>query len=820
MYTITSLPNYATPSGSYNKIFNPTIVPNTYKYMQLMNNNLTGEYHPIADDVGFWGDTLSDAVGNITIEQPTILITGEDTLQTIRLVGDAPTNTYPTKFTITASKNSSVVYTKVVTNNTLITYEFNLPSTLEVDEVQIVIQAINRAYDVCKLINVYQPHKLVRNTDIVPVITTTSILSDKVQLHKQINLGVTLDNTTWIRNYGTRQTDLVVQPQFIGRPINAHTRTSDDIRDIRGKVYVTYSNPLADVQVESSSSGVAYNYQIDQLSNGKFNRADQKFFTLFDNNLEGNCLVSDLETEMGWSSTQLTNSSSIFTTDVFVQINFTARLLKGFQLVGDLSREVYLTDFTIRVTRDDSTFTEWTVNNHTSNRYEYTNTLIDVVSIRVTALKMNASGVPALITELTVNSTVLYQDADLMSIDLLEELTYDDTIGTLGCVSANTVTVVFSNETQSFYFNNEQSAVAKQLKRNRRIVPWLGTTLGDPNVIEWYCLGTFWSYRWDVPVDKMTATVTAFDSIGLLNTITFFDHLVYFNYSIAQALELVFAKARVYFPELQYTIDPALTDIIIPVLWFTKTSFMQALKRLASCALIDIYCARDGTIMCIPRRMEATFTVADWSDATNIKSKSYPTLYTEVPNRISVGVTTVVQATQEVLNYTTVFTIAGAFSQEFIFSYPTVGTLSITIDKDATVSYTYQWYSWGIIFSFTGTGDVRSIVISATALTISSTSTVVKQNAELIILNGENPCSITSDLIQTTARATAIAEDILTVANEEIYVTDIVYRGDITITLNDAIRMGGGIAPTNKYLLTRHTLAWDGSLAGTARLGT
>lgn len=809
--------NYATPEASCQSIFTHAVSETTYKYAHLAGMTLDGTYHPIEGDIGWWSSELSGVDGIFTT--PIVIqLQKADTLQTVRLVGDTVEDIYPTNFTIRAYEADILVFSKDVTDNTSAVYEFNLTSTIDIDNLYITILNINKSDIQCRFSNVFQPHKISRTIDATLDITPSSVASLFNGIKSLVRLDLTAETEIYTVNTFGRTKDLNLTANTESIPTNVHTRMSDDVRSTYGKLLVNYSNPLADVLIQSTSSDIAYNAVFDQLFDGKTNEGAAKYFTLYDNKLNGSYFPANTKSLVGWKSNNVSNSSYEFETSTYVAYNCSARLLLGFDIYFDIAHNIYLTDFTIRITKDDESYTEWTVNNHTSTKYSYTTKESDVVQVKITALKNSEINYPAVITEITTNATVLYEQDDLMSFDLLEELTYEDTIGALGGVSSNEIVCYISNENEEFYFNSISSLISKQLKKNRRLQPFLGTDV-IPNTIEWYPLGTFWSYSWEVPVGKLIAKVTAFDSIGLLNTLPFTDHQVYIDYTLVQLFEVIFNSAQSVFPELAWNIDSSLSAIIIPVAWFVKASYMQALKRLAGGALVDVYCDRYGVIQVKKKRLEATLTVSNWTDDTNVIDKSYPTLYSEVPNQVVVNVLTVSQSTQEVLNYATSFSVDGSLEQEFVYSYPAVGSLSFNIVSSG-VTYTYVSYSWGIILTFSGTGTVTSIQINATALITENNVAVTKQNDDSIILNGTNTITIDSPMIQTIDRATLLANSILDLAAEEIYTTDVDYRGDISLTLNDAIVMENGIAPTNKYLIARHTLTWDGALIGTARLNT
>ena len=476
-----------------------------------------------------------------------------------------------------------------------------------------------------------------------------------------------------------------------------------------------------------------------------------------------------------------------------------------------------LVDFDICVTSNGSS-TVYIVRGNTDVKYLFSQSCPDVEQVEIIVYSVSKPNHPVTISELTIASSVLYDNSTLMSIDMLEELSYEDSNEVLGSISANEVTVVFDNSKKDFYFNNPDSLIAGQLKRNRKVVPYLGVNIDG--TVEWYCLGVYWTYKWTVPVGSLTATAVAFDTMGLLDT-TFFNHQVYYNKSIGQLLEIILDDAVSIVDQITYRIDPALYDVTIPVAWFAYASHMQALKRIAASYFVDIYCDRAGAVVCSLHTQTITDTYDTWSDSTNVMTKDYPTLHNPAANYIEVAITDAhTELHAEALNYTTPISVDGAQEYTFNFSSPYVDNATITVDCDATVQYTYVIYGWGIAVNVSGTGTIRQIRVVADILKVEQKSTVISKDSARISLDGKMPASVASDFIQTSDRAKDIADTMLAAINSDKYNVEATYRGDIALSISDPIKLNNGIAPSDKYSIKRHSLYWDGGLSGKATLNT
>lgn len=605
---------------------------------------------------------------------------------------------------------------------------------------------------------------------------------------------------------------------------NVHTRMKDPSRRIYGKVYITYTDPILESETTIETNMEAYNSDKEQVMDGTLT-TDDRYFTLYDNKLTGEYAVMTEQSQVGWVSSAVSTASGGFTETPYLKISFSTRPVTPLTIYFDDSHGCVAEDFTVEFVHGDGTSTiKEIVGNSEYQVIVNEDAIMDVDAIIIEVTKMNKPGYPVAIIEVPVLSTILYKGykdhSDLMSIDLLEELTYEDDIEALGGVSANETTIVIDNSDRAFYFNNKNSAVSKQLRRNRKIEPWLGTEI-IPGEIEWYKLGTFWSYSWNVPVNSLTATVVGFDTIGLLDTTSFVKHQVLVNRSLGELIEHVLSDAKLMFDFLTWKIDSALYDVIIPFAWFEARSHTAALRKISQCYPMHIYCDRDGNICAAPQKLKLDFYYDTWSGHTNVLGKDYSSLYTTLPNLVNVQVKLPKLVTEDSLvQDNLVFDVVATPTRTLNFSKPAVSDVVVSVDKDPTVSYTYETYAWGIVLTFSGTGTVRSIECTGTALDVSNTSTLTRRNDESIRYNGAVTRDVSADFIQTSELATIILDRIFTLSEDDRYDATVTYRGDIALTINDPILLQDGIAPDNRYNIRRHQLSWNGSLTGTADLNT
>lgn len=650
------------------------------------------------------------------------------------------------------------------------------------------------------------------------IVNTIDVTSDKL-IHKVTEARSSLCNII-----DTTYDTLKVNNTELPIVTNVHSRMKEPSRNIYGKVYITYTDPMLDSETTVTTSGNAYNSDKEQVLDA-IEQVNTRYFTLYDNRLDGSYPLSDSYSQVGWVSDVVSRDDGTFDVPPYIQVSFVDRPVVGLPIYFDNSHGSIVEDFTVDFIKKDGTLETKTFTGNTEQMVIITDRVISsVVAIKVTVTKVSKPYHPAVIVEIPIMSTLLYRGykdaSDLISIDLLEELTYKDDIEALGGISANEITVVLDNSDKQFYFNNTDSPVAQQLKRNRKIVPWLGVEI-IPGEIEWYTLGTFWSYNWNVPVGSLTATVVGFDTIGLLSTTSFTKHTMQINKSLGELIEYVLNDAKEELGFIEYKIDDELYNVKIPYAWFSAASHTVALQKISECYPMHIYCDRNGVINAMSQKLHLDYYYDTWADSTNVINKTYDSLYTTLPNIVNVTVNNpIVKENEQLVQDALVFSISDFPTRVLNFSKPYMSDIAVTIDCDDTVSYTYEVYSWGISISFTGSGNVRSIQCVGTVIDTSNTSVITQKDDASIRLNGSVTRNISSDFIQDSTLASLILSRLLSLSEDDKYDALVDYRGDIALTINDPIRLLNGIAPDNRYNIKRHQLFWNGALTGSAELNT
>lgn len=820
--------NYATPL-SHAALFIESNSVADNKYFTLHDNTLDGSYHPITGNVGIWGNSFADENGVLSSPLQ-IIITDNLYINAFRVVGSA--SNYPVDFTIDLYSGNALLRSIPIVGNNSAEYVQHFSSTLTITSVVLTVTRISSPGSVARLFNVYNPGYVKRVDSLEVIASEANMQSQLFTIRRADNLGVaTVEHTPHVLNtINVTRDNLKVLNIDATDITNVHSRMKDPSRRVYGKVYITYTDPMLDSDTEVTSDSSAYNSNIEQTIDSVF-LSDEKYFTLYENDLTGNYTLSDVDTQVGWVSGDVSGPNGYFNKPQVVTLRFAARPVVGLTVYFGYANENIPENFTVTLNISDGTSIVKTFTGNALGEVRVMdNTIADVVSVVVSITKSSKEGYPVSILDIPVTSTLLYKgyadESELMSIDLLEELTYEDEIEALGGVSANEVTVVLDNSNKDFYFNNPDSLIAKQLKRNRKIVPWLGVEV-TPGEIEWYTLGTFWSYKWNVPTNSLTASVVGFDTIGLLDTTDFIEHQVQIDKSLGELIEYVLVDAKRSLDFIEFSIDPALYEIHIPYAWFENGSHTAALRKISKCYPMHIYCDRQGRICAAPQKLHLDYYYDTWADSTNVIDKSYDSLYTTLPNVVNVSVVEPKLVKEQLVQDTIVFSvpnnvsrISTTTSRTLTFNKPYVSDFDIEVDCDANVTYEYTVYSWGVVVTFAGNGTVRSITCSGTAIDTSSTSIVSHIDTESVHINGAVTRNVQADFIQTSDLAETIIGRLFSLSELDKYDAKVDYRGDIALTINDPILLLDGIAPDNRYNIKRHQLFWNGALSGSADLNT
>jgi hypothetical protein len=815
--------NYAISQLHIEQTMNQELNPG-YKWFSLQDNSLDGTYHPIDSSgtlqIGWWGSTLSDEEGVIT-PSPTITIQEARLIHTLQIAGDSELEEFPVDFIVELYNEEYLLYTETVVGNTEVLWKKNLNEVYDVTDIIISISKVNKEGRSVKIISTFSPFEIVRSDSLVvdliytppPIYVESSdilCIDGNIEAY-EIEANIESLDTIFVK------TD---EQTYVN---NVHSIMDATTRHVYGKVEITYTNPLLNEQINIDANQINYATHIEELADN-ITKAKYKWFSLHDNRLDGSYhpIPKNKKYSVGWWGTELSKEDGTFDENPLIIVTFTGRSLMSLKVVGDDLLNCYPIDFTIQVFDDTDTllYTESVVDNNVIYWRKEIDTITNVTKMTLEISKINKANSVAKITEFYTAVIETYDEHMIQSIHLLEETGYETGQLPIGNISSNEIDIDLNNFDGRFNINNTESALYGLLKRNRRVRVWFGVEI-IPNEIEWYLVGKFWTVSWNVPENSFKASLTARDRLDMLRYTEFKTSEVYQNWNLYQLFELVLQDAGLTTDD--YVLDEDLQDVIIPYAWFNKMSHRNALSQLSQCALVQVFCDRDGKIDVL-MEMEGISNVMMRYDDDNVFDSSHPSAWNQLVNYIEVTAqpltlkeTTVIYVDEE-----TITIGAGeSITLEHVFNnIPCLNIEEPTITADPSVIVeNYEVYAWGVVATYKNTDSssqsITKIEIEGRPLIAEGKSIHVAKDDRLIHDDGMIKQSHEHPFIQSRQYAQCLAGKILSLYKNSKSDISLQTRGHITLRLGDNIQVTTKDNAPEKYMVTRQTTDWDGALSGT-----
>ncbi|HHV98608.1 MAG TPA: hypothetical protein GXX36_03385 [Clostridiaceae bacterium] len=611
------------------------------------------------------------------------------------------------------------------------------------------------------------------------------------------------------------------------------------IRDVYAKIQIDYSDPELDQSIEITTSDNARISYPKQVADGVENVIGK--IASLDGSWElGEYILApttELEGQMGWWGTQLSNSNGNFSSPYPTLIaTFISRPIWQLKVVGDNQRGEYPVNFTIRLydASNNLKYTE-TVNGNTKVRWTkaLNPTITDVAKMVLTITKWSHAGRQAKIAEFITSIQETYEGEDIISINLIEEKEVSHGSLPVGNISSNEIEIKLNNESRKFDTGNRQSPLYGLVKANRKIRAWIGTES------ELVPLGVFWSRDWTVPEDGVIASTKGRDRLDRLNSTTYTTSTVQINKSMYDLAKIVLEDAQV--PTDYYWLDDELKDYIVPYAYFEQQSHREALRKIAEACLGQVYCDRNGIIRfegpsyTLNRILEKTTTAflqsehpAEFEviDAYGISPTDYfkkdnPSRQSDIANRVIVEVQPLtVGAVEEVYSSSEAISIAAGETKTVNIQFNNVPCMDVTISLSGTGTITdSKIYAWGAEVTVSS-AIAGSFTLSAYGKPLKTTKyTVIKQDDISIADNGVIEFTMSSNpLIQTQTIAETIADKLLQYYKNPRRDLELEWRGNPALTLGDIImvddytRGNGDEANKGYYYITKQELEYAGYL--------
>ncbi|MFZ3132756.1 MAG: hypothetical protein WA125_17045 [Desulfosporosinus sp.] len=292
--------------------------------------------------------------------------------------------------------------------------------------------------------------------------------------------------------------------------------------------------------------------------------------------------------EAGWWSAALSGGGGTFAVAQAVTLTFTKdHTVIGFSIYFDELTNEYATDFTIVAydSLNNVLHTE-TVTGNASTKYTVEHTVEDFRKVIVTITKWKAANRRARITEISLGVIYEYDGDTLIKVDVLEEL---DPINNESTANESKFTI--ENADKRFDILNP-TGVYPALQKLQKVVPYLGVVKADTNT-EYANMGVFYLDEWQSDEGTLTATFTAHDLLGVISQ----DNYAGDTYAAETLYDIaveVLGLAGV--SSVNYEVDTALQAITTSGT-LDKTTYREALQKIAIAGCAVLYCDRSGKII-------------------------------------------------------------------------------------------------------------------------------------------------------------------------------------------------------------------------------
>ncbi|WP_201319134.1 hypothetical protein [Paenibacillus sp. EPM92] len=598
-----------------------------------------------------------------------------------------------------------------------------------------------------------------------------------------------------------------------------------DARQVFAKVEVTFNDSFIDTSLAASATQNGRFTFVDQVKN-EYDTPDYKYFSLHNNKLDGTfhpLPSTPQEAEVGWWGTTLSDASGVVSPAPIITMTFNARAIYTLKVVGDSLLNDFPVDFTFKLYNASNAvvYTETvTGNTLVSWLKEIPGGIGNITKVELTITRINKAGSVPKVLECYTGVKETYDADRLIDIDLLEEQVFDDSTLPIGNVSSNEIDIRLDNTDKHFDPRNSSSPLYGQLKKNRKVKPFLGVDQNGDGNITYYPLGVFYTTEWRAPTNEIYAELTARDRLELMRQKDFTKSQVYINQNLYDMAEIVFQDFGL--SSREYWIDPALKSIIVPYMWFDRVSHREALSQIAEAGLARLYCARNGIVRLETQRTTGA-AIFDFRDDETIFNADYPlaggqtTNYVEVESlpRAPGPVETILQSS-DVLS----IPAGGTLKQVYKFNFiPCVNVSSPLVSSDAGVSVvSHEVYAWGMEITYSNanasSANVTAVTVSGQKLDVAGASVATSQDAASIEENGKLVQNISNDFIQTIDRAQQISASILAAYKDPRHDIDMDTRGHVSLQLGDKITAPGfDQGTTAEYYIVRQNVNWDGALS-------
>jgi len=407
-------------------------------------------------------------------------------------------------------------------------------------------------------------------------------------------------------------------------------------------------------------------------------------------------------------------------------------------------------------------------------------------------------------------------NTDIARIDWFEE-SQAEKDNPLGSVSANELTLTLKNSNNEFIANNAASPYYSKLLPNLLVIPFLGLKLPDESY-EYIRIGHYRTGDWLAPTDSLEASVICQDEMFNTGQQDMPQIPNKQSTTIKEMFEIVFDSLGITIDN--YIIDPTLTSEIT-LGWFSEGKVRDMLQSLAIGGACKVFATRYGELQ-VHNMYNVDSAVAILSDTDQIIKADMPEKYSKIYSAVSTTYKLpFIKASTQIVDIEEITIPNGGktltrqrFASGPIGSIEQINLVGATNSEIASITFG----AWDMTVEISNSGSSEDIAIEVFGRSIETEdSEVVEQDGSLYAIVGEKTLNMTSDFIQTKARATAYTSSLLTLVKDtDAYITAII-RGNPALHLDDVITVDDDTDKigTVDIVPIRFSYTFDGGLSGT-----
>ncbi|MFA5130491.1 MAG: hypothetical protein WC477_06305 [Patescibacteria group bacterium] len=312
-------------------------------------------------------------------------------------------------------------------------------------------------------------------------------------------------------------------------------------RHLKARVRIDYSDANIDSTIIAWAGTVSRGSYLAQVYNG---REDVSYkYACLDGKwvLDGTWVLSP-ETpaeqdayEIGWRSVQFSNPDGTFQDGSskhalfnrkllgytmlggmvdapHVSVNFIPRTISSVRVSFDNARMEYARDFDVVLYDIDNVeLYRLQVTDNTGVKYVSaitTQYLVAQMTIRI--YKWSHPGTSAKVAEVFTSVSELYNDKDILSLQVIENRELSDDGVPLGTTASGQIVLQLFNRFRRFDNTNTTSAIYNMIREGVRIRPEIG------DGTNWVPLGVYFAKSWDIPRNDIVVTVSGVDRLALM----------------------------------------------------------------------------------------------------------------------------------------------------------------------------------------------------------------------------------------------------------------------------------------------------------------